>query len=177
MYKKYMQQIVEIMMTAEKLKDIFRTGWKLSGIDIPESVADHTFGVVFLAMLLGDHLGLDTGKMMKMAVIHDVIEAKLGDIHYESQKYLGKSAVQTAEKKAAKDILPEKYYILWEEYTSRTSKEAQIVAACDKLELYIQAVRYKQAEYTGLAHFWENKWNQKDFSPEVTELFEILKDM
>lgn len=171
-----MQQIVDIMMTAEKLKDIFRTGWKLSGIDVPESVADHTFGVVFLSMLLGDHLGLNTEKMMKMAVIHDVIEAKLGDIHYESQTYLGKNAVQNAEKEAARDILPEKYFALWEEYTSKISKESQIVAACDKLELFFQAVRYQKAGYTDLDHFWENIWNQKDFSPEVAELFEILKN-
>ena len=172
-----MDHLIEIMMTAEKLKDIFRTGWKLSGVDFPESVADHTFGVVFLSMLLGDSLGLDTEKMMKMALLHDIAESKLGDIHYESQTYLGEAAIEHAESTAARDILPEEYYVLWEEYQSKESEESRIVSACDKLELYFQALRYEKAGYTGLDHFWENAWNQKDFSPDVSELFEALTSM
>lgn len=171
-----MNHIIDLMMAAERLKNIFRTGWKLSGVDFPESVADHTFGVVFLAMLLGDFFQLDTEKMMKMAVLHDIAESKLGDIHYESQTYLG-NAVRVAEEKAARDILPEEYFELWEEFRSKTSEEAHLVAACDKLELYIQALTYEKAGYTGLEHFWENVWNQKDFSPEVAALFETLKAM
>ena len=169
--------ILEIMMAAEKLKDIFRTGWKLSGVDHPESVADHTFGVVFLSMLLGDSLGLNTEKMMKMALIHDIAESKLGDIHYESQTYIGEAAVKNAEEGASRDLLPEEYFKLWEEYRSKESAEAQLVSACDKLELYFQAFRYENAGYRGLEHFWENPWNRKDFSPEVTELYELLKSL
>lgn len=172
-----MDDVIAVMMAAETLKNIFRTGWKLSGVSVPESVADHTFAVAVLSMLLGDKLGLNTEKMMKMALIHDLVEAKLGDIHYESQLYLGKKAVETAEKKAAKDILFDEYFLLWEEYTAKESKEAQIVSACDKLELYFQAVQYEKAGYQGLDHFWENVWNQKDFSPEVLALFEMLKSM
>lgn len=169
--------LIELVMAAEQLKDIIRTGWKLSGIDLPESVADHTFGVVFLSMVVGDTLHLDTEKMMKMAVLHDVVESKLGDIHYESRTYIGETAITNAEEKAARDLLPEKYLKVWEEYRSKESKEAQVVSACDKLELYFQAVRYEKAGYTGLDHFWENAWNQKDFSPEIVNLFEILKGM
>ena len=172
-----MDQLIEFVMISEKLKDIIRTGWKLSGVDLPESVADHTFGVVFLSMLLGDKLHLDTGKMMKMALLHDITESKLGDIHYESQTYLGETAVKDAEEKAARDILPEEYYNLWEEYRLKESEEAQLVSACDKLELYFQALRYEKAGCTGLEHFWENPWNQKDFSPQIVRIFEILRKM
>ncbi|KYK38458.1 MAG: HD domain-containing protein [Theionarchaea archaeon] len=172
-----MDQLIELMMAAERLKDIFRTGWKLSGVDRPESVADHTFGVVVLSMLLGDFCNLDTEKMMKMAALHDIVESKLGDIHYESQTYLGEDSIKRAEEKAARDILPEEYFDLWEEYQLKQSKEAQLVSACDKLELYFQAVRYEKAGYAGMEHFWENEWNKKDFTPEVSEFFESLKAM
>ena len=175
--KLLMDEIIKIMMTAERLKDIFRTGWKLSGIDLPESVADHSFGVAFLCMLLGDELDLDTEKMMKMALLHDIVESKLGDLHYESQTYLGENSVKEAEHRAARDILPEEYLLLWTEFSSKKSREAQIVSACDKLELYFQALRYEKAGYQGLEHFWKNQWNQKDFSPEIVELFEILNKM
>jgi putative hydrolase of HD superfamily len=172
-----MDQLIDLMMTAEKLKDVFRTGWKLSGVAIPESVADHTFGVTFLSMLLGDYFGLDTEKMMKMALLHDIIESKLGDIHYESQTYIGENAVRKGEEKAAGDVLPEEYLQVWKEYRVRKTREAQIVSACDKLELYFQALRYESAGYTDMDHFWKNAWNRRDFSPEITELFEILKKM
>jgi putative hydrolase of HD superfamily len=172
-----MNQVIRFMMMAEKLKDVFRTGWKLSGVDRPESVADHTFGVAFLSMLLGDQLNLDTERMIKMALIHDVTESKLGDIHYESQKYLGKAALQKAEEQAAKEILTDAYLDIWKEFTARSTREAQIVAACDKLELYMQALRYEKAGHRGLEHFWENEWNRRDFSPEIDELFKILKTL
>jgi putative hydrolase of HD superfamily len=172
-----MDSLIDVMMAAEKLKRIIRTGWKLSGIELPESVADHSFGVVFLAMLLGDRLTLNTEKMMKMALIHDIAESRLGDIHYESKIYLGENTVEKAEIKAARDILPDEYFELWDEYRKKETREAQIVSACDKLELYFQAVRYEKAGYTDLEHFWENPWNQKDFSPELVNLFEILRQL
>lgn len=167
--------ILQLAAAALKLKEVFRTGWKRSGVDRPESVADHTFGVVFLSMLLGDHLHLDTEKMMKMALIHDIAECKLGDIHYESLTYLGEEEVQKAGEKAARDILPERYFDLWKELSTRQSQEACIVSACDKLELYFQALHYEQVGYRSMGHFWANPWNTKDFTPEVQELFERLK--
>ncbi|MBU6998489.1 MAG: HD domain-containing protein [Theionarchaea archaeon] len=172
-----MNQVLQFMMIAEKLKDVFRTGWKLSGVDRPESVADHTFGVALLSMLMGDQLHLDTEKMIRMALIHDITESKLGDIHYESQTYLGKTALQRAEEQAVNDILPGDYLELWKEFAARSTPEAKIVAACDKLELYMQALRYEKAGHRGLEHFWENEWNRKDFSPDVQELFAALEDM
>ena len=172
-----MDPLIDVMMAALKLKRIIRTGWKLSGIELPESVADHTFGVVFLSMLLGDELALNTEKMMKMALIHDIAESKLGDIHYESKLLIGEDTLEEAEVKAVHNILPDEYYELWDEYRKKETREAQIVSACDKLELYFQALQYEKAGYTDLDTFWENPWNQKDFSPEIYNLFETLRQL
>lgn len=172
-----MRHVMDFVQAAERLKDIFRTGWKLSGVDRPESVADHSYCVAMLAMILGDALNLDTEKMMRMALLHDLIESKLGDIHYESKTYLGESALKEAEEKAAHDLLPEDYLVVWEEFYKIQSKEAQVVSACDKLELYFQALRYEKAGYRGLGHFWENPWNKKDFTPEIMEIYELIKEL
>lgn len=175
--KRSMNQVIQFMMIAEKLKDVFRTGWKFSGVDRPESVADHTFGVALLSMLLGDQLHLNTERMIKMALIHDITESKLGDIHYESQEYLGRAVLHKAEERAARDMLSGEYLELWKEFAGRSTREAHIVAACDKLELYMQALRYEKAGYRGLEHFWKNDWNRKDFSPEIDELFRMVEAM
>ena len=172
-----MRYVIDFIQSAQRLKDIFRTGWKLSGVDQPESVADHSFCVAMLAMILSDTCDLDTEKMMKMALLHDLMESKLGDIHYESKTYIGEAALHTAEEKAAHDLLPQNYLKIWEEYSQNQTPEARIVTACDKLELYFQALHYEKTGYKGLDHFWENSWNRKDFTPEIQQLFEYLQEM
>jgi putative hydrolase of HD superfamily len=72
--------LVEFVMYAVTLKNVKRTGWVKSGVPELETVASHAFGVTALAMIFGDFLGLDTEKMMKMAVLHDLAESRTGDI-------------------------------------------------------------------------------------------------
>jgi HD superfamily phosphodiesterase len=65
--------LVKVLKTAGRLKKEMRRGWVVkAGIPNPESVADHTFRTVLLAMLLGDSRHFDTEKMMRMALIHDL---------------------------------------------------------------------------------------------------------
>ena len=66
------------------LKQLYRQGWLAHGIppDRCESVAEHTLGVAFLAMLLAfDHNEkLDLVKVLQMAILHDFGEIYAGDI-------------------------------------------------------------------------------------------------
>src|SRR5690554_257736 len=63
-----------------RLKSIRRAGW-VSKVKIkdPESVADHSFSMCAIAMLLSDVLGFDTRKAMKMVILHDLAESVVGD--------------------------------------------------------------------------------------------------
>jgi putative hydrolase of HD superfamily len=63
-----------------QLKSVRRAGW-VSKVNVkdPESVADHTFSMCAIAMLLSDRLGLDTGRVMKMVILHDLAESIVGD--------------------------------------------------------------------------------------------------
>ena len=62
------------------LKSIRRAGWvsKVQVEDV-ESVADHTFSMATMAMLLSDMLGFDTHKVIKMVLMHDLAESIVGD--------------------------------------------------------------------------------------------------
>ena len=63
------------------LKTIPRSGWqKKLGIKRPESVADHAFGVAAIAMILSDSKRLDSAKVLKMAILHDLAESLTGDL-------------------------------------------------------------------------------------------------
>ena len=63
------------------LKTIPRQGWidKLK-IENPESVSDHTFSMSVMAMIFSDIQKLDTLKVLKMSLLHDIAESYTGDI-------------------------------------------------------------------------------------------------
>ncbi|HEV8359378.1 MAG TPA: HD domain-containing protein, partial [Candidatus Thermoplasmatota archaeon] len=68
-----------LVLEAEALKRTPRAGWKRVGIARPESVADHSWRLALMAMLYAEMLGLDAGKAARIAVLHDLAEARTGD--------------------------------------------------------------------------------------------------
>lgn len=174
---------LNFLLEIGKLKNIKRAGWIINGID-GESVADHCFRVCVLSMLLGDLLKdryeIDMEKLLKISLLHDIAESKIGDIPYESLKYLGEENKSRAEKEACKDLFKniengDTYYALWEEFEDRKSTEAQIVRAADKLEMMIQCYEYEKQGHR-LDRFWDNEFNFRDFKFDIVkEIFEELK--
>ena len=135
-----------------QLKSVKRAGW-VSKVKIKnaESVADHTFSMCAIAMLLSDVLNLDTQRVMKMVILHDLAESIIGDYIPGSVSAAQK---QTKEKKAMKSILaklPEKprieYGEIWIEYLRNKTDIAKLVHRVDKLEMALQARRYAQEGY------------------------------
>ncbi len=130
-------------MKAGKLKEIKRKGWARIGIK-KESVADHSYRVALIAMLVGDRLGMDVEKMMKMALLHDVAECIIGDITpHEMEKEEKIEMERNAMRELAKEI-GMKYYRLWEEFVEGKSEEAKILQEIDKFEMILQAREYAE---------------------------------
>ena len=74
MIEQFFQRVLE-------LKNIPRQGWKEKlAIDNPESVADHSYSTSVMSMILSDLDGLDSEKIIKMALLHDLSESITGDI-------------------------------------------------------------------------------------------------
>ncbi len=70
---------LNLFLKIEVLKKIKRTGWMLKGIKNVKSVAEHSYRVAMLALLLGEKFNLDKFKLVKMSLIHDLGEALVGD--------------------------------------------------------------------------------------------------
>ena len=139
--------LVKFLEISGILKRIQRTGWVDIGVCAPESVADHTFRMAILCMLYADRNNLDTSKMLKMALIHDLPEAIIGDL-MPSQK---NAKTKKDEKDAICEILsllPEKqkaeYYAIWTEYQQGETKEAKAARQLDKIEMTLQAKEYEK---------------------------------
>jgi putative hydrolases of HD superfamily len=134
---------------AGRLKSEPRRGWILKlAMENPESVADHSYRVALMAMVYCDVRGLDGGKAMKMALLHDLPEAVVGDsIPGEraprEKRKLEAAAMRSILKDLPRDIARE-YASLWKEYETGASPEARLVRDLDKVELAIQAGEYRR---------------------------------
>ncbi|HSB57820.1 MAG TPA: HD domain-containing protein [Nitrosopumilaceae archaeon] len=131
-----------------ELKKTPRKGWKEKlGLQNPESVADHSYMTAIIAMILSDLKGLDTKKILKMSLLHDLAESITGDLMPEE---ISKTDKMELENQIISDIftkLPTKladdYTKIWHEYHKTESKEAELVHEVDRLEMALQARKYR----------------------------------
>ena len=146
---------LDAVLAAYDLKDERRTGWQLRGVDDPESVAAHTWGVAYLVLTLGDRFredlpGVDLDRTLRLAVVHDVAEAETGDVATRADstaEAVDRGAKEATEREAMTDLagpLPERVRDAWEAYEARDSPEAILVKECDLLDTCLQAVIYER---------------------------------
>ena len=131
------------------LKTIPRSGWqKKLGIKRPESVADHAYGVAAIAMVLSDSRGLDSIKVLKMAILHDLAESITGDLTPEDGPKSKKTKLENIAMKKILSTLESKiqkqYQTIWDEYQKNQTPEAKLLHQVDKLEMALQANIYKK---------------------------------
>lgn len=160
MHEQTAQALLDLYRHAATLKWMPRTGWLQRGVPQPESVAEHIFGVALLALLAGDQApGLDRGKLLAIALLHDLAEASLSDLPASARRLLGAPAKHAAERRAMEELvagLPHGDYLaLWDEYERGTSPEARLVKGLDRIELLSQALAYERAGSRALDEFWE----------------------
>ena len=129
------------------LKDVRRQGWVDAGLKHPESVAGHSYAVAVLAMLISDQTGLDTQKVVKMALLHDMAEGITGDIVPGSMDPDEKHRLEQEAMLRILDGLPEDlknaYGSIWREYVAAQTPEARLVHDADRLDMGLQAHRYR----------------------------------
>jgi len=130
-----------------KLKSVRRKGWKDKlGMKNPESVAEHCFAMSAIAMVLSDQKKLDTHKVLKMALLHDLAEALVGDITPEQMPRSKKKSLEDAAMKTILQTLDStlrgSYWRIWQEYQEQKTKESVFLHQIDKLEMALQAKVY-----------------------------------
>jgi putative hydrolase of HD superfamily len=152
---------LEFLFKVGTLKKIKRSGWIKNGIAQAESVADHLYRSALLAMVAGDILGLDSGKMVKIALLDDLAEAMTGDWMPEEQVAMGDEERKARERQAIERILSDlpdqlkkEYFSLWQEGQEERTPESKLCRQVDKLEMLIQALEYEREFSRTLDEFW-----------------------
>jgi len=182
--KQEIRKIINILSKAGILKEVKRTGWVLKGVKNAESVADHTWRMSLLIVLLAPK-NLNKQKLLEMNTIHDLGEIRIGDIKWETGKKIVGDRVQKHkdEMKIMQEIFGEyedgeKYIKLLKEFNEQKTPEAKFLKQVDKLEMVLQALEYERAGYSAesLNEFWENAEKYLD-GQELEPIFRELQNM
>ena len=128
----------------DKLKYILRKT-KLFNSNRNENDAEHSWHLSLMALVLAGHANqpVDLLKVIKMLLIHDIVEIDAGDTFiYDTQK----SHDNTAEEREAANrifgLLPDEQasdlIAVWEEFEAGQTDEAKFARAMDRLEPLLQ---------------------------------------
>jgi putative hydrolase of HD superfamily len=153
-----------------------RSGWVSHGVSLQdvESVADHSFSTSVLAMLIADFevangRKINTERVLRLALLHDLPEALTFDISKSYLEYLGirgeaiKSELEQAAwkhlmKGMEKGANKKRYAQLQSEFNAEQTIESTIVHAADRLDILLQIVEYRRRGYPKaiLADLWKS---------------------
>ncbi|MDI9482612.1 MAG: HD domain-containing protein [Bacillota bacterium] len=131
---------ISFIIETDKLKTIYRQSL-ISDKSRYENDAEHSWHLALMAVLLSEHTNeqVDLLKVIKMVIIHDIVEIDAGDTYcYDEKAKLDK---REREEKCANRIfslLPDdqrdEMFELWEEFEKMETAEAKFAAALDRLQ-------------------------------------------
>ncbi len=134
-----------LLTEALGLKAVDRAGWHRVGVEHPESVAAHSWGMA-LAALIDCPAELDLQRVLALCLLHDLPEVRVGDL----TPHDGVSRTDKAQREhdAADAMLAEHPHLraLVAEYADGLTAEARYVRALDKLDMGLQARVYASSQ-------------------------------
>ena len=138
-----MDRISELFFEAKTLKELPRSGYHFLGSG-KESVAEHSFMTAFICLVMSRmEPGLDSEKLISMALIHDLPEARTGDLNYVQKQY-----VTADESKAVGDMthglaFGNEFADLLAEFSKGDTREAMLANDADQLSFILELKRHK----------------------------------
>ena len=168
--------LIQALGVAEKLKNVTRHCYTTEGRH--ESVAEHSWRTALMAMLLSEQIPeVDMGMVIRMCLIHDLGEAFTGDIpSFEKTK-----AHEQAEEdrlNAWVDSLPaqqrKEFSALYKEMNERTTLEAKVYKAIDRLEAVIQHNESHISTWLPLEYELQLTYGEEDVK--VHPMLQAIKD-
>jgi putative hydrolase of HD superfamily len=135
---------IEFIKEIDKVKYI-QSRTKLFNSHRNENDAEHSWHLAMMAMVLSDYSDakIDLQKVIKMVLIHDIVEIDAGDTFlYDQNKDHDNTEEELKSAKRIFGILPEKqaeeYIAIWTEFEDGISNEAKFAKSMDRLEPLLQ---------------------------------------
>lgn len=171
------EKLLEVMHTTEKLKDTMRHCYTSAGRR--ESVGEHSWRLALLAYFVTDEFeGIDTEKLLKMCIIHDLGEIFTGDVpvfnktksNEETEENLLFKWVGTLDEPFRTEML-----CLYKEMEELKTTEARVYKALDGIEALIQhnesdIKTWLELEYNLQLTYADDKVAFSDYLKELREV-------
>lgn len=160
MEERFIKQIAFIV-EVDKIKHIIRKT-RLFDDSRYENDAEHSWHLCMMAMILQEYSNekIDLIKVLKMVVIHDIVEIDAGDYIVYTDKLDEKKEKELDGAKRIFGLLPDdlskEMFNLWQEFEAKESKEAKFAAALDRLEPLMQNYHTKA-----------RSWNENDIKGDI----------
>ena len=135
-----LEQQIEFIVEIDKLKEITRQTYVSAG-DRKENDAEHAWHFAMMAVLLSEYANeeIDVLKVVKMALLHDLVEIDAGDTYLYDEE--GAKTKAAREEKAADRLFHmlqedqgQEFYALWREFEDKQTPEARFAASLDRLQ-------------------------------------------
>ncbi len=140
---------IEQLYTLYKLKNVSRRG-TVDGTRF-ESTAEHIYSTLFLALhfLPKIEQQLDESKIIRMILVHDLVEIYAGDTFIlDEDHHLTKNDRELHAYEKLKKTLPQthesEYLPLWEEFEAQQTLEAKYVKAIEEIDPMMQSIQRPQ---------------------------------
>ena len=135
---------VNFIKEIDKLKYIQRKT-KLFNSDRNENDAEHSWHLAMMAIVLASHSDrpIDVLKVLKMVLIHDIVEIDAGDTFiYDTLKNHTNSEQELMAAKRIFGLLPteqaEEFIAIWQEFEDGMTDEAKFAKSMDRFEPLLQ---------------------------------------
>ena len=159
---------IQFIQEIDKIKYIQRKT-KLFNSDRPENDAEHSWHLAMMTLVLAEHADtpIDVLKVMKMVLIHDIVEIDAGDTFiYDTLKSHTNTDNELSAAKRIFGLLPteqaDELLTIWEEFETGLTNEAKFARAMDRLEPLLQNTS-------------NNGGTWKEFDVDYTQVYEKKK--
>lgn len=138
------RRILDFLAVSEALKRELRHSWLSDGRR--ESVAEHSYQMCLIALLVEPLLRqpMDMGKVFRMILVHDLVEALCGDVPWfetgprkDRKAAAERAAIDEIRRRIGSPVGLE-VHALWHEFEARETDEARLAAALDAIEVQVQ---------------------------------------
>ena len=174
------KELLSILSVAEKLKCTTRHSDTSSGRR--ESVAEHSWRLALMAMLLEDEFpDTDINKVIRMCLIHDLGEAFTGDIAAFNKTEQDSEKEDMVYQEWISDfpeVQRQQFQELLKEMSELETKEARLYKALDKIEAVIQHNEADLSSWLPLEYDLQFTYGAKEveFSPYMRKLKECVDE-
>ena len=133
-------QQLRFLLELDQLKSVFRQS-RLINTDRMENSAEHSWHLALLAVVLAEYAAedVDLVRVVKMALIHDIVEIDAGDTNiYDEQARIEQARIEQKAAERIFGLLPKQQAAelrdLWEEFEAKQTPEARFAGALDRLQ-------------------------------------------